>query len=281
MAAIDKSLVLDFGMHEGEDTDFYLACGAKVIAFEANPVLTERNHCRYRQAIAEGQLDIVSGAIVPPDFEGKEQTFYVDGQKSIWGTTSLDWVRRNASRASDIAPVTVPAIDLSALLTKLPAVLYAKIDVEGADTFVLDTFRRSGVTPQYVSIESDKIDLQNIIEEIETLQDLGYDRFAAVQQATIPGSSVHGTRLDGQPFGYRFKKHSSGPFGPYLQQPYKTAHAVIDDYRAIFRAYERYGDRSRLMRPGLARSATRLLNFALLKSFGRPLCGWYDTHAAR
>jgi hypothetical protein len=112
-------------------------------------------------------------------------------------------------------------------------------------------------------------------------RNLGYTRFAAVQQATVPGSPVCGTRFDGAPLDYRFRKHASGAFGPYLRQPYKNAGAVIDEYRAIFRAYARYGDRSWLMRNGVTRNATRLVNFALIKALRKPLCGWYDTHAAR
>ena len=34
---MNSPIILDFGMHEGEDTEFYLAVGSKVIAFEANP----------------------------------------------------------------------------------------------------------------------------------------------------------------------------------------------------------------------------------------------------
>lgn len=277
----DGPLVLDFGMHEGEDTEFYLDCGANVIAFEANERLVEHNRLRFEHAIAAGQLELVSGAIVPPDFEGEKQIFYLDSQKTIWGTTSPQWAERNASLGSNVVAVTVPAIDLKALLRRLPAILYAKIDVEGADRFVLETFKSTGITPEFASIESDKLDLEAVICEIETLQDLGYTRFAAVQQATVPGSYVRGRRFDGTPLNYRFKKHASGAFGPYLRQPYKSASAVIDDYRSIFRAYARFGDRSWLMQSGLLRNPTRLANLALTRSLGKPLCGWYDTHATR
>jgi Methyltransferase FkbM domain len=277
----DRPVVLDFGMHKGEDTEFYLACGAHVLGFEANEMLVEHNRLRFGEAIEAGHLEIVSGAIVPPDFEGEEQTFYLDSQKTIWGTTSPQWADRNANLGSDVTAVTVPAIDLKSILRSLPAILYAKIDIEGADGFVLETFRHVEITPEFVSIESDKLDLDAVIREIETLKDLGYTRFAAVQQATVPGSYVRGTRFDGTALTYRFGKHASGPFGPYLKQAYKSADAVIDDYRAIFRAYARYGDRSWLMQRALSRNATRIVNFALIRALGKPLCGWYDTHAAR
>lgn len=277
----DRPLVLDFGMHEGEDTGFYLACGADVIAFEANASLVQRNRLRFEQDISCGRLEIIEGAIVPPDFEGTEQTFYLDDRKTIWGTTSASWAGRNIGLGSNVTEVRVPAVDLKSVLRREQDILYAKIDIEGADRFVLETLRSTRTCPDFLSIESDKLDLQAVVEEIETLQDLGYTRFAAVQQATIPGTRIRGRRFDGEPLRYRFAKHASGPFGPYLKQEYKTAGEVIDDYRSIFRTYVRYGDQSWLMRLGPLRHATRALNFALLKTLGKPLCGWYDTHAAR
>ena len=145
---------------------------------------------------------------------------------------------------------------------------------------MLDTIKVAAVRPDFMSIESNKFDLQAVADEIEMLQELGYTRFAAVQQAAIPGSWVRGRRLDGQPLNYRFKKHASGPFGPYLKQDFKTAGEVIDEYRSIFRAYARYGDRSWLMRSRW-RTVTRAVNFAMVRALRKPLCGWYDTHAAR
>jgi FkbM family methyltransferase len=272
--------VLDFGLHEGEDTDFYLACGASVIAFEANKKLVERSADRFRAEIAAGWLKIVEGAIVPPDFAEKEQTFYVDNRKSVWGTTQLAFAERNSHLGSTVTEVRVPAVDLKAILAANPEIFYAKIDIEGADRLVLDTFKVTGARPKFISIESDKLDLRQVIEEIETLQGLGFTRFAAVQQAAVPGSTFRSRRFDGTPLNYRFANHASGAFGPYLQQEFKRAEQVIDDYRSIFRAYHRFGDQSWLMRNPW-RCVTRAMNFALVKTFKKPLCGWYDTHAAR
>jgi hypothetical protein len=268
-------------MHEGEDTEFYLACGADVIAFEANESLVQRNSRAFAPAIEGGRLKIVVGAIVPPDFTASEQTFYTDRSKSVWGTTSSEWARRNATLGSDITAVTVPAVDLKTILADAPEILYAKVDIEGADRFVLDTISLVEAKPRYLSIESDKVDLQSVVAEIEGLQQLGYTGFAAVQQAIVPGSTLNGRTFDGAPLHFRFKKHASGPFGPYLQQDFKTAGEVIDQYRSIFRTYARYGDSSFLMRSAPLRFATRAINAGLVKAFRKPLCGWYDTHAAR
>jgi FkbM family methyltransferase len=278
---LNRPLILDFGLHEGEDTEFYLACGARVIAFEANGDLVKQNTHHFNEDIQAGRLEIVTGAIVPPNFAGKYLTFYNDTYKSVWGTTSKQRADHNANLGSHVIAVTVRAIDLKAILSEIPQVLYAKIDIEGADHCVIETLGLTKSRPEFISIESDKLDLQTVVNEIETLEGLGYTRFAAVQQAIIPGSRIQGRTFEGGPLDYRFKKHASGPFGPYLKQDYKTAGQVIDDYRHIFRAYARYGDDSWFMRFAPARLATRAVNAALVKAVRRPLCGWYDTHAGR
>jgi hypothetical protein len=59
------NLVYDVGMHEGEDTAYYLKKGFHVVAFEANPELIARNKRRFAPEMVSGRLVIVEGAIVP------------------------------------------------------------------------------------------------------------------------------------------------------------------------------------------------------------------------
>lgn len=276
----DNPTIFDFGMHRGEDTAFYLAAGASVIAFEANHDLVVANTRRFADAIADGRLTIVEGAIVDPDHEGDTITFYLDDRKSVWGTTRRDWAARNSRLGSTWRAVTVPTIDLKAVLARHPHALYAKIDIEGADQAVLRTLATAGSPPTYVSIESDKVDLDAVVAEIDLLASLGYRKFAAVEQASVPGRRLSGVTLTGAQFAFRFQPDASGPFGQYLAQPWQPAAAVIDQYHAIFRKYARFGDTSPLMRSPLTRTPTRIANRAMLATLGRPLCGWYDTHAS-
>lgn len=45
---MNAQLIYDVGGHLGEDTDFYLKKGFKVVAIEANPGLAERLSERFR-----------------------------------------------------------------------------------------------------------------------------------------------------------------------------------------------------------------------------------------
>jgi FkbM family methyltransferase len=269
-------------MHLGEDTEFYLALGARVIAFEANGELVAANRARFQAEIESGQLEIVQGAITPPGFQGDTVAFYVDRSKSVWGTTKHEWVTRNAGLGTSVDRVVVAAVKLNDILARNDTPYYVKIDIEGADVDVLATLLAARACPDFLSIESSKTSLDNVAAEIGMLRELGYTRFAAVQQGIIPGTTYHGKRLYGeQALRHRFRSHASGRFGPLLQQEYKTAEALMDDYRKIFRRYALFGDESFLMRHTWTRLPTRAINKAVSKLAKRPLCGWFDTHACR
>ena len=46
-------LIYDVGMHKGEDTDYYLQKGFRVVAFEANPDLVNLCRTRFANAMTE------------------------------------------------------------------------------------------------------------------------------------------------------------------------------------------------------------------------------------
>src|ERR1019366_6379367 len=51
-------LIYDVGMHKGEDSDFYLQKGFRVIGFEADPDLIEHCRNRFSREIEQGRLTI-------------------------------------------------------------------------------------------------------------------------------------------------------------------------------------------------------------------------------
>jgi hypothetical protein len=70
MPALRKSmtpdLIFDIGLHRGEDTDFYLRKGFRVVAIEANPDLVSACQTRLGTALQSGRLHIIEGAIADP-----------------------------------------------------------------------------------------------------------------------------------------------------------------------------------------------------------------------
>jgi 16S rRNA A1518/A1519 N6-dimethyltransferase RsmA/KsgA/DIM1 with predicted DNA glycosylase/AP lyase activity len=64
VSEIKPNLIFDIGLHQGEDTEFYLEKGFEVVAFEADPVLADQCRRKFSDQIADQRLVIVEGAIV-------------------------------------------------------------------------------------------------------------------------------------------------------------------------------------------------------------------------
>jgi FkbM family methyltransferase len=270
----EPALIFDVGMHIGEDTDFYLRKGFKVVSFEANPSLADVCKARFAKQISGGQLTIVEGAIAPKHL-GDRIKFY-ESSASIWGTIEPKWVERNASMGASAKIVDVPRVDISEAFNRFGIPLYLKIDIEGADVYALDAVRELSRKPKYISIEAEKVDFTKLVAELNNLRELGYQKFKIVQQETIPHTVINSSNLDGTPFQYRFEEQASGPFGDEIAQPWIDYSRAVEKYRSIFREYRLFGDNSPLRRLKCGDVFLRRLQ----RVIRRPLPGWYDTHGA-
>ncbi len=272
-APLTSNCVFDVGLHKGEDTDFYLAKGFRVVAFEADPDLVSECRERFSPQIAEGRLHIVEGAIARPGSPPKI-TFYKNLRRSVWGTTDADRANLNARLGAASRAIEVDTVIFSDMFERFGVPAFMKVDIEGADAVVRDAMRTSKTPPPSMSIESDKTSLEAVAEEIELLHGIGYRRFRAVQQERIPNSVIETRTVDGKPLKYRFKKASSGAFGEDLPGDWLDKAGIMDRYRTIYRDYSRWGDDS---------MARRVLTGSILdrvgKAIGHSLPGWYDTHA--
>jgi FkbM family methyltransferase len=273
-----KDLVYDIGMHKGEDTDYYLKKGFRVIGFEANPDLIAYCKGRFCEAIERGRLIIVEGAIVEPqsgETAGRAVKFYKNVEKTIWGTINDAWAQRNEKLGTHNQIVEVDAIDLTECLKRYGIPYYMKIDIEGSDTICLKSLLGVEPKPSYISIESEKVSFQRLREELNLLEQLGYDKFKAIQQQTIkyqvePSSSEEGTYV-----GYTFEFGSSGLFGRDLPGRWKTKRQILTEYRVIFVGYRLFGDHGLLKKSRIGSLLRRIMGIALR----RHIPGWYDTHA--
>lgn len=279
-------LIYDIGMHKGEDTEFYLRKGFRVVAFEADPDLANLCRDRLGDFIGDGRLTIVEGAILDPDTIGngqKKVRFYKNVDNSVWGTVSADWAERNERLGTTSKMVEVDAIDFVDAMQRYGVPHYMKIDIEGADMACIKALKRLEKRPDYVSIESDKTSLANIKREIEALRALGYDSFQAVEQSTIPARQVPPQpATEGNYIDYRFQGGSSGLFGSEIGNDWKTGDEVLRQYRFVRVGYYLFGDDGVMNRwtfPGgrYIRAAARRFWKFITRAPAVP--GWYDTHA--
>jgi FkbM family methyltransferase len=269
-------LIYDVGLEAGKDSDFYLKKGFRVVAFEADAALAQAGRLRFADAIRENRFTLGEGAIVDPEVVASGQrtiTFYVN--KAGWGTTSSEFALRNERLGEPSRAVEVEVVDFGACIRRYGMPYYMKIDIEGADQACLRTLLDFHEKPDYLSIESEKVDVRALEDEVSLLEELGYDRFKAVQQARPRTRKPPSPAREGRYVAHTFPVGSSGLFGRELPGEWKDRDALLREYRGIFRAYRRFGDHSALRGtrwgPGFLRFLQRVLR--------RPMPGWYDTHA--
>jgi FkbM family methyltransferase len=273
------NLIFDMGLHKGEDTDFYLRKGFDVVAFEANPTLIADCKRRFPDYVANGRLRIVEGAIAPRS-AGPTVEFYQNAKVSVWGTIDADWAKRNDAIGSPSTIISVKRVDVSEIFKNIGIPFYLKIDLEGVDGLVLQALSEFEDRPQYLSVESEKVDRSALGQNMNTLARLGYTKFKIVQQAGIPGSSGSFQSLDGSVFPYTFLQDASGPFGEDIPQPWISLPDALKEYNAIFRRYRYFGDNTLFDR--LPSSLRRLIEigYKLGSDYRGALPGWHDTHAS-
>jgi FkbM family methyltransferase len=280
-----KDLIYDVGMHKGEDAEFYLRKGFRVVAFEADPELALLCRNRLKGFIDQGQLTVVEGAIVnleSIEAGARKVLFHRNENVSLWGTVCVDWAERNVRLGSTSSVLEVDAVDFAAIMQQHGIPHYMKIDIEGLDMVCVNALRLFRERPDYVSIESDKTSFANIKREIDALVDLGYDSFQAVEQTDIPDSqSPPYPAREGNYVTQRFESSSSGLFGSELGSEWKSKHEILRQYRVIRLGYSLVGDDG-IMSKWKFRGAGRLqaLICRFLRLFTKATVpGWYDTHA--
>jgi len=274
----NKDLVYDVGMHKGEDTDYYLEKGFNVIGFEADPNLAAHCRTRFSKEISNGKLTIVEGAILeiqPGEAAEKTIKFFKNKDNSVWGTVASDWAQRNENLGTSNEIIEVPVINFSDCLEQYGIPHYLKIDIEGMDVVCLKALLNFEQKPDYVSIESEKVSFDKLIDELNLFVQLGYSRFQAVQQEGISRQREPNPSQEYNCIGYQFQEGSSGLFGADLPYKWKNYEQIVSRYKIIFLLYQLFGDNGKANNYAIG----RLIKSVLSKRFRMPVPGWYDTHA--
>ena len=288
----DDKLIYDVGAHKGEDTEFYLKKGFSVVAIEAMPEfcgLLEQKFAKFRQA---GQLKIVNVAV---SRKAGPIDFYIDEKMSIWGTTNLDWVKRNELfGGGKTRQIVVEARPLMDIIEEYGVPRYCKIDIEGNDLDALKSLIGSDEVPPHISIESDKRDWNRLMDEFITFRELGYSRYKIVDQTLVRFQTSPSPAREGNDCDHIFNADSSGLFGEELPGAWLDFPEAIEAYRSIFRGYALNGENGMFYHKAgifsifhkLGRIQARIAHLKKLSGYVNPAeilppVAWYDTHARR
>ena len=228
----ESDLIFDIRMDNGEDTQYYLAKGFRVVAVEANPTVCAEVGKRYAAAISQGRLTIVNRAIS----ESREPLmFYVCQTNSAWSTASPrlrdHWHSREGAVFTEIS---VDGATTSDIIDQFGVPYYAKVDIEGSDLVCLRGFARYETRPQYVSVE---VDFYRVDEMIRCATELGYKRFSLVGQMTVPQQAQPRPAREGLAVDHSFTPFSSGLFGRELPTLWGDAEHARSKCNAIIRQY--------------------------------------------
>jgi FkbM family methyltransferase len=243
-----EDLVFDVGMHNGDDTEEYLARKYRVVAIEANPTLVEAAKKRFSRAIAAGQLVIEGSAIF--NREGAT-TFWVNDEKDEWSALEHDVGGRLGTRCHEIS---VPCTRLSTMFKKYGVPFFLKSDIERGDRYGFEDLNPADL-PRYVAVEAHEFNY------LLLLWKYGYRKFKVVDQmrlnSTFPllsNEHVH-TRILKRAFWYgdrvknkfgknlRYKPGSSGPLGEESEGPWLP----IEDVAYNFLHHSKnYGNRGNM-----------------------------------
>jgi FkbM family methyltransferase len=165
-------LVYDVGMHNGDDSAYYLRNGYRVVAIEANPVFADRGRTRFASEIERGRMTVLDVGIA--DGEG-EASFWVCEDHSDWSSFDRSIASRKGSRHHEIR---VPLRRFGDILRGHGVPRYCKIDIEGNDHLCLDDLTPE-MRPDFVSVE---LSLGPLLEQ---LAEKGYDAFKVLHQLSF------------------------------------------------------------------------------------------------
>lgn len=187
--------VYDIGFHTGQDTEYYLEKGYRVVAVDADPSLIEEGKRKFMKSVASGQLLLVNRAIFEED--EREVDFFVAGN-SEWSSLVQEFAGRN-NQATKAIKVRTTRLD--SLFREYGKPYFCKIDIEGYDLRALGTLNQRDAPP-FLSVEAvtitdaHKPGEKEITATLDELKRLGYQRFRLIDQThfapMLPGVPFFG-----------------------------------------------------------------------------------------
>jgi FkbM family methyltransferase len=291
MQSARHGLIVDVGMHTGQDTEFYLRKGFRVVAIEANPDLVESVSARLDAFVQSGQLEVIPMAV--SDQRG-EAEFFVSSQDSGWSSLDPEMATHGIPHALG-KRVKVMCAPLEEVLRDVPPAHYMKIDIEGSDLLCIRALPALQSLPRYVSFEADLTEGgKGTFEALDLLAGMGYRRFKLINQATHHLTSAPSPALEGDYVRVSFDKHSSGLFGEETPGPWLDRADVEDRCRDLVRTqsarigYTKTGRVAGIPVARFHKPLAALYNAKVVTRLraeyarrrGRELGGWFDIHAA-
>ena len=164
-------LVLDVGLHNGDDAAYYLHLGYRVVGIEANPLLAAQCSRRFEDEIQQGRMMVINAGVLK---ERGVFTFYRNLTDDGWSSFEPEMGKRGGKWEE----MSVPCLTTQQVIAEQGKPFFMKVDIEGADLQALQSLTPA-TAPTYVSLE-----MNNPEHILESLIELKYSAFKFVDGAT-------------------------------------------------------------------------------------------------
>ncbi len=259
----DRDLIFDIGLHNGDDTAYYLDLGYLVLGVEANPLLAAQCTLRFENEIRQGRMQVINAGVLK---EPGEFTFYRNLRDDGWSS----FLPEKGKYGGEWEELKIPCVSTMQLIEEYGKPFFMKVDIEGADLQTLHSITPA-TAPVYVSLELNCVD-----PIVERLIELGYSAFKFVNGGTywptppifdhqigwrflrkigrlapfvrngitrlpqrLRPNSEYDPPCKHSPSGYPFGRYSSGPFGEQAAGSWLTCAAALRWFGVLKNNYRR------------------------------------------
>lgn len=211
-----RPLVYDVGMHNGDDSAYYLAKGFEVVGIDADASVCGACEVRFRREIAERRMTILNVGVAR---EAGMRMFHLNIADHALSSFQEPEIPDDGWEI-----INLPVRTLSSIILERESPFFVKIDVEHYDYLVLLDLMSHGLVPPYISAES------HSLQVFCALVCMGYEKFKLAEGYGMPNRYGHHRigLLDGGSTPYGFTKHSSGPFGEDLPGEWMDRDAMFE-----------------------------------------------------
>ena len=199
-------VIYDFGMNNGDDVEYYLKKGHKVVGVEANPRLCEMCSARFRNDVDDGRLTILNVALSDESSE-EPLSFFLHKQNHVLSRLETP----PPEKKHQFEEVLVRRVTASEVINSHGPPHYVKIDLEGMDEAILRDIFEAGIIPEFISVEA------HSIAPFALLVSNGYNAFNLVDGHRV--NRIYGEAMIMTSAGrvaHRFPFQSAGPYGTDL-----------------------------------------------------------------
>lgn len=213
-------VIYDFGANKGQNIPYFLEKSEKVVAIEANPVLSNALREEFSREIEKERLFIESVAVTDkPSL--RSVPFFIHNYRDELSTT-LQPAPRDAHK---FTKTIVKATTADKIVRFHGTPHYIKLDLEGLDMVVLRHLLSHGILPPYISVEGHHPAILGLLCGLGN-----YESFKIVRGPEVGVSIARTviTTLDGKTAYFRFQRDSAGPFGEDIGGPWMSARNLFE-----------------------------------------------------